>query len=92
MIKIWGKKTNFLVHFESFLYFVVHSMSYAQKICQSVVSFISIAFVVGKLKIFKFICIDSAFMKCPLLGFFLALIPPSQILFSLAEILTKGSL
>ena len=41
----------------------------------SMVSFISIAFVVEKLRIFKVFHIDSAFMKWFLLGFFLTLTP-----------------
>ena len=51
------------------------------------VSFISIAFVVVKLKIFKLFRIDSAFMKWPLLGGFGPLL--RQILFNVAEILTR---
>ena len=55
----------------------------------SVVSFISIAFVVVKLKIFKVFRIDSAFMQWPFLRVFGPLLP--QILFNLAEILTRCS-
>ena len=47
------------------------------------------AFVVVKLKVFK--VFDSASMKWPLFGGFLRDLFP-QILFNLAEILTKGSL
>ena len=56
----------------------------------SVVSFINIAFVFVELKIFKIFRIDSAAMKWSLFGGFSALFP--QILFDLAEILTRGSL
>ena len=54
-----------------------------------VVSSISIAYVVGKLKIFKVSCIDSAFMNWPLFGIFWLLFP--QLLFNLDEILLRGS-
>ena len=56
----------------------------------SVVSFISIAFVFGKLKIFKAFRNDSAAIKWSLLGGFWALLP--QLLFDYAEILNRGSL
>ena len=56
----------------------------------SVVSFISIGFVFGKLKIFKAFGNDSASIKWSLLGGFWALLP--QILFDYAEILNRGSL
>ena len=51
-----------------------------------VVSFISIAYVVVKLKIFKVSCIDSASIKWPFFGFF----DPYSPMFDLAEILTTG--
>ena len=57
--------------------------------CIFVISFISIAFVVVKLKFFKLFGIDSASMK-PFLGFFWPFFP--KILFSFAEILTRGGL
>ena len=53
------------------------------------VSFISIAFVFVKLKIFKFFRIDSTAMEWSLFGWFWALLP--QILFDLAEILNRDS-
>ena len=43
-----------------------------------------------KLKVLKVLRIDSASMKLPLFGIFGPLL--SQILFALAEILTRGSL
>ena len=82
-----------------FVHGLLHSMSYTPtfwqmedliKIYISVVSFINIAFVVVKVKIFKVFRIDSAAMKWSLFGGFSALLP--QILFGLAEILTRGSL
>ena len=54
-----------------------------------VVRFISVAFVVVKLKIFKVFRIDSAFIKWPLLKGFGPLLP--QTLFNLAESLTRCS-
>ena len=74
-----GQKIDFLAHFERvFVYAPWHPMSYAQDFAKwktvlrniFVVSFISIAYVVVKLKIFKVFCIDSASMKWPLFGFF----------------------
>ena len=53
-------------------------------------SFISVAFVVVKVKIFKAFCTDSASIKWPLFWGFEPLL--SQILFHLAEILTRFSL
>ena len=47
----------------------------------SMVSFISIAFVVEKLRIFKVFHIDSAFMKWFLLGFFWTLTPANIVQF-----------
>ena len=62
MIKIGLK--NFLVHFvRFFIYVLLHLMSYPPRYI-SLVSFISIAFVVVKLKYFKVFYIDSASMKC----------------------------
>ena len=51
-------------------------------------SFISIAFVVVKLKVSKVFCIDSASNEMASFWFFGPLLP--QTLFSLAEILTRG--
>ena len=98
MVKI-GLKSWFFVHFESFFLFMpsytlwVTPQDFAKWKTLlryiSIVSFISIAFVVVKLKIFKVFRIDSASMKWPLLGGFGPLLP--QILFNLAEILTRCS-
>ena len=83
----------------SFVYALFHPTSYTSRFCQvkyrtkiyiSVVSFISIANMLVKLKVLKVLRIDSASMKLPLFGFFGPLL--SQILFALAEILTRGSL
>ena len=82
-----------------FVYALFHPTSYTSRFCQvkyrtkiyiSVVSFISIANMLVKLKVLKVLRIDSASMKLPLFGFFGPLL--SQILFALAEILTRGSL
>ena len=54
-----------------------------------VVSLISIAFVVVKLKISKFLRTDSTSTKCPFLGGFWALAPP--IWSNVTKILTRGS-
>ena len=56
----------------------------------SVISFISIAFAVLKLKTFRVFRIDSASIKGSLFKGFWVLL--SQILFNFAEILTRGSL
>ena len=54
-----------------------------------VVSFISIAFVIFKLKVSKILRTDSASTKEPFLGGFWALTP--QVWFNVTEILTRGS-
>ena len=79
MIKIGLK--NFLVHFvRFFIYVLLHLMSYHPRYI-SLVSFISIAFVVVKLKYFKVFYIDSASMKWAIFGFFWALTLPNIVQF-----------
>ena len=78
-----SQKTDFLAHFERFLvYALLRPVSYTPIFCQIkclmgryiiVVSFISVAFVAVKLKIFKCFRGDAASMKWPLLGGFWAL-------------------
>ena len=98
-IKKWlklGQKADFLLILSVFLFMPSYTLwvtpqdfakwktllSYI-----SVVSFISIAFAVVKLEIFKVFRIDSAFMKWPPLGGFGPLVP--QMLFNFAKILTR---
>ena len=56
----------------------------------TVVSFISIAIVVVKLKLSEFLVLIQHLWSGPFLDFFVTLLP--QILFNLAEILNSGSL
>ena len=75
-----GQKTEFLVHFERiFVYALLHSMSYTSRFCQLKdlikihicgKSFISIAQMVVKFKIFKVIRINSASWSGPSFGIF----------------------
>ena len=94
------QKADFLAHFDRFFLFM---RSYTLWVTTqrfgkwknllryiSVVSFINIAFVIVMLKIFKLFHIDSAAMKWSLFRGFWILLP--QILFDLAEILTRVSL
>ena len=94
------QKADFLAHFGRFFLFM---RSYTLWVTTqrfgkwknllryiSVVSFINIAFVVVMLKIFKLFHIDSVAMKWSLFRGFWILLP--QILFDLAEILTRVSL
>ena len=94
MVKIGPK--IFLAHFVSFfVYALLHIMSYAHDFAKreawlryiSVIIFIIIAFVVVKLKIFGLIQHQ---WNGPFVRFFWSLL--SQILFNLADILTRGRL
>ena len=96
MVKIWPKNLFFGSFCEFFLYVLLHPQDFAKwqillyLTILFVVGFISIAYAVVKLKIFKVSSIDSESMKWPLfLFFFLPL--SSQILFDLAKTLTRGS-
>ena len=72
-----------------FVYTLIHPMRYTPRFCQLknlvkmrlyVVSFISVAYVVVQLKVFKsFFCINSASMKWPLFGTFWALTLPNIV-------------
>ena len=80
-----SQKANFLAHFERFLvYTFLRPMSYTPIFCQIlwsyiiVLSFISVAFLVAKLQIFKCFRGDEASMKWPLLGGFWALSSPNM--------------
>ena len=100
-IKKWsklGQKADFLLILRVFLFMPSYTLwVMPQDFAKwkallryiSVASFISVAFVGVKLKIFKVVRIDPAFMKWPLLGVFGSLLP--QIFFNLAEILTRCS-
>ena len=94
----WAKKLIFCSFWKFFLFMPSYTLwVMAQDFAKwktllryiSVVSFISIAFVVVKLKVFKVFRIDSAFMKRPLFGDFGPVLP--QILVNLAKILTRCS-
>ena len=97
MVKIWPKKLFFVSFCEVFfmpsytLWITLQDFAKWKTLLRYIflVSSVSIAYVVVKLKCFKVSCIDSASMKWLLFGFFGSYSP--NYLFDPDEILTRGN-